>query len=163
MTLNIDKSHSGDNRTNVLCDTKLRAYMEKTHVRPYSCQSCRETKDATHFFCTHGMKCCTLFVAEKRCPRNEYSAPGVYRSECQLAPHPGVPQPLNSDRQSTRGQCPNTGRFAHLATGESISQPQISDCQFTPGHCPSADHCVILTVRILSRPTGFRLNQFMDI
>ena len=95
--------------------------------------------------------------------RNEYCVARIYRSECHLAPPPGVPQPLNSDRQSTRGQCPNTGRFAHLATGESISQPLISDCQFTPGHCPSAGHCVILTVRILSRPNGFRLNQFMDV
>ncbi len=146
MTLNIDKSHSGDNRSNVLCHTKLRAYMEKrmcdhTHVNHVERQ---KTQHTFVVFRTRGMKCCALFFPLKSdCPRNEYSSPGVYRSECQLAPHPGVPQPLNSDRQSTRGQCPNTGRFAHLATEEFISQPLISDCQFTPGHCPSAGHCVV--------------------
>ena len=101
----------------------------------------RDKRRNTLFFRTHGMKCCTLFVAEKRCPRNEYSAPGVYRSECQLAPHPGVPQPLNSDRQSTRGRCPNTGRL-HIWQRGKFSQPPISDCQYTPCHCRSAGHCV---------------------
>ena len=122
----------------------------------------RRKAQRTLFF-THGMKGCIRVFAEKQCPRNEYCAARIYRSECHLASPPGVAQPLNSDRRSARGQCPNTGRFAHLATGESFSQSQISDCQITPGHCPNAGHCVILTVRILNRPNGSRLNQFIDI
>ena len=58
--MNIDRSHSCDVEYRQITlwrqsieravPHKIARLYGKTHVRPYSCQSCRETKDATHFF-----------------------------------------------------------------------------------------------------------------
>jgi len=122
--MNIDRSHSCDveyRQITLWRQSNERAVRHKI-ARLYGKNACatilmsimsRDKRRNILFvvFRTRGMKCCILFPLKSDCPRNEYSAPGVYRSECQLAPHPGVPQPLNSDRQSTRGLCPNTGRL----------------------------------------------------
>ncbi len=89
----------------------------------------RNTRRGTPFS-THGMRCSVLVFVEKQCPRSEFAAAKINRSECHLAAHPGVPRPLNSDRQSTWGQCPNTGGF-----GLGVPQPLNSDRQRTQGQC----------------------------
>ncbi len=120
--MNIDRSHSCNVESRQITlwrqsieravpHQKLRAYMEKrmcdhTHVNHV------ERQKTQHTFLSHAWyEVLQTFFRGKAMPQERVFRPRVYRSECQLAPHPGVPQPLNSDRQSTRGLCPNTGRL----------------------------------------------------
>ena len=106
-------------------------------------------------FSTHGMRCSVLVFVEKQCPRSEFAAAKINRSECHLAAHPGVPRPLNSDRQSTRGQCPNTGGF-----GLGVPQPLNSDRQRTQGQCLNTGRSNVENRDVWVLKMGLNLTSF---
>ena len=67
----------------------------------------------------------------------------------------GVPQPLNGDRQSTRGQCPNTGGF-----GLGVPQPLNSDRQRTQGQCLNTGRSNVENRDVWIPKMGLNLTSF---